>query len=199
MKKAIKLISIQTGIPLVDFIRSLNIIADFVDVDTKDHSRGTRDIALIIASELGYKTEKLIHLGYGADVHDIGKIAISPVVFRQPSKLTRAQYAAVKKHPEFGHEMIRSNAVPKIIQDCVLYHHEHYDGSGYPYGTKGRDIPRVARITCLADVWESVNSDRPYRKKMPKQEALDFMNEHSGWFDPDIYSIFADLIRREVL
>lgn len=186
-------------IPLSGFIKTLNRISDFVDVDTKDHSRGTKDIAVVIAAELGYHGEDLLYIGYGADIHDIGKVAISPVVFRQPSKLTRAQLASVRKHPEFGFEMIHNAELPQIVCDCVLYHHEHYDGSGYPYGAIGKDIPRCALITCLADVWESVNNDRPYRKRMSREEALDFMESHSSWFDPEMYAIFVDLIRRKIL
>lgn len=189
----------RTCVPLEDFIRSINIIADFVDVDTKNHSRGTKEIALIIAREMGIQGNELMYIGYGADIHDIGKVAISPVVFRQPSKLTRAQIASVKKHPEFGYEMIHSKSMPKIVSDCVLYHHEHWDGSGYPYGLKELDIPVCAAITCIADVWESINNDRPYRSKMGREVAIEFMKDNSALFNPSIYAAFRKLIEEEKL
>lgn len=181
---------------LIDFIRSLNTIADFVDVDTKDHSRRTREFATVIAEELGWKGLRLEYLKYGADIHDIGKVAISPVVFRQTSKLTRGQFASVKKHPEFGYEMVQH--LPTIIGQCVLYHHEHYDGSGYN-GIKGDDIPECAQITCVADVWESLTSDRPYRKAYTTEAALKEMNKCIAWFNPHVYAAFLKLLREDSL
>lgn len=183
------------GIPLDDFIRTLNRIADFVDTETKDHSRKTKHIAVKIATELGWSGSRLAYLGYGADIHDIGKIAISPVVFRQPSKLTRGQYEAVKKHPDFGYEMIHNRELPQIVCDCVLYHHEHYDGSGY-HGIKGKDIPECAQIVCISDVWESITSDRPYRMAFSRENAISIMNDSKAWFGPKVYKAFLSLIER---
>lgn len=180
---------------LSDIIRTLNKISDFVDVDTKDHSRHTRKIAERIAIGMGWEGLRLEYLTYGADIHDIGKIAISPVVFRQPSKLTRAQFASVKKHPEFGFEMVQHMNLPQIINDCVLYHHEHYDGTGY-HEIAGDAIPECAQIVCIADVWESLISDRPYRRAYTRKEAIEEMNKVIKWFNPTIYVTFLDLINR---
>lgn len=186
-------------ITIDEYVNSLKTIEDFVDSGTDDHAERTVAIAGAMGAALGWKESKLKYLRYGARIHDIGKISISPVIFRQSSKLTRAQYASVKKHPEFGYEMIQFAHLPEIINDCVLYHHEHYDGGGYPFGLKGKKIPVSSRIVCIADVWESVNSNRPYRQAMSGPDAITFMSKHSTWFDPELLAMLMKLIRQEVL
>jgi len=180
-------------IPLTAFIDTLRKISDFVDVDTEEHSKVTGKIAVMLASRLGIEGDALDYIHLGADIHDIGKISISPVVFRQTSRLTRAQRASVEKHPEFGYEMVHVPGMPEIVEQCVLYHHEHRDGSGYPLKLKGNQIPLAAQIVCVADVWESINANRPYRRAMTRRKALDFMTTHITWFGPRVYSVFKEL------
>lgn len=182
-------------VPLENFIRTLNVIADFQDVETKDHSRKCRDIALLIGEKLDVAGDDLLYLGYGADIHDVGKLAIEPNILRQPTKLTKSQMASVRKHPEFGVEMLKYAEFPQQIIDCVLYHQEHRDGSGYPFGLVGEEIPFLARIVCVADVWEAITTHRAYRDALSRQSATNFMAHHSTWFDVKVYSAFVSLLR----
>lgn len=184
------------AIPLEDFVRTLNRISDYYDVDTKDHSRRSRKMSMTIGKKLGaFNEEDLLFLGMGADIHDVGKVAIDRYILRQAAKLTRAQKVQVQLHPVYGLEIIQFGHMPKVIKDCVLYHHEHFDGSGYPHKLVGHSIPMCARVVCISDVWDAITSDRPYRKALPFEKALHFMSKNSVWFDPEVFAAFLDTIR----
>lgn len=185
---------------LEEFIQSLADMIDFIDLDTRDHSRKSRLICMKIAEQLGLPTEEIALVGYGANIHDIGKFAIDPDVMRQPTRLTVSQYQMVQQHPLYGLQMLRHTHLPQEILDCVHYHHEHWDGSGYPEQLKGEAIPLAARIVCCGEVWESLNSDRPYRKALARNDAIVFMGRrNSTWFDPAVYKAFIDLIKADKL
>lgn len=185
------------AVPLEDFIKTLNRVSDYYDVDTKDHSRRSRELSTTIALTINkMNNEEILFLGMGADIHDVGKIAIDRYILRQAASLTRAQKVQVQLHPVYGLEIVQFGHMPKIIKDCILYHHEHYDGSGYPHRLVGENIPLSARITCIADVWDAITSDRPYRKALTFEKALFFMSKNSNWFDPEVFAAFLDVIRK---
>lgn len=187
-------------LPLEEFIKTIGNIIDYPDVDTRDHSKNTASIAKIIASGCNLSEEEVEFVGYGGFIHDLGKLALDANVLRQPTKLTRAQYHMVQQHIHYGLAMLRDAQLPKIIMECVEYHHEHWDGSGYPKGISGNSIPMSGMIVCMADVWESINSDRPYRKAYKRNDAIVFMGTRKGtWFDPYVYGVFVDLLRSDAL
>jgi HD-GYP domain-containing protein (c-di-GMP phosphodiesterase class II) len=154
-----------------------------------------RDLALRIGEGLKLNAEQLMLLGNGADIHDIGKVFVDSNILDKAGKLNKAQRAQVEKHPELGYEAIELAELPEEIMQVVLCHQEHYDGSGYPRKLKGEEIPINARIVTICDVWDALNSDRPYRSAFSSTKALSIMNQNAAWFDPKLFTIFLSLVR----
>ena len=129
-----------------------------------------------------------------SELHDIGKIAIDDSILNKPGKLNDKEWEVIKKHPEIGYRIL--SATPeysKIAQD-ILSHHERYDGKGYPRGLKGDEIPVRAKIIAIADAFDAMISDRPYRKAMTSSEAIEEIKRNTGTqFDPTVAKIFIDL------
>lgn len=186
-------------ISLESFVKTLNRFADYHEEETKDHSRRTRIIALQIGQRIGMKPEDLMMLGYGADLHDIGKLFIDPFLIRQASKLSKSQQAQMQTHTVFGVDALEFAELPEPIVDIVRHHHEHFDGSGYPDQLSGEQITIYSRITCIADVWDAITSNRPYRSAMTNEAALWFMNKHAAWFDPELFEIWLKLLKEETI
>jgi diguanylate cyclase (GGDEF)-like protein len=134
-------------------------------------------------------------------LHDIGKIALDYTILEKPGTLSREEFDAVKKHPEVGYRVLRSAGVYQEILEGVLYHHERYDGNGYPEGLKGEEIPLLARILTVCDAYDAMRSDRPYREALTTDEAVSELKNCSGTqFDPDITDFFIKMLykRKEV-
>jgi len=128
-------------------------------------------------------------------LHDIGKIAINHTILRKNDNLTDAQYKIIKKHPEIGYRILKSAGVSQEILEAVLYHHEAYDGSGYPKGLKGDEIPLLARMLTVCDAFDAMYSERPYSKEWDKSSVLEELKRCSGiQFDPEITDLFIKLI-----
>lgn len=132
---------------------------------------------------------------WGGLLHDLGKVAIPEDILVKPTKLTHDEYEKVKSHADVGASMIESISKDlALIAEGIKHHHEHWDGSGYPDGLKGEDIPIFGRIICILDVFEALTSVRPYRNPMSGDEALKYIEQASGkLFDPSIVSVFVDL------
>lgn len=154
--------------------------------DTIGHSQLVARYTLLLAKSLGIEErEVLIAIERGALLHDIGKIGIPESILRKPGALTCRERKIVKEHPLFGYEMIEEFDFLKKATQVVLYHHEHFDGRGYPYGLAGEGIPLEARIFALADTLDAMTSDRPYRKAGSFEKALEEIEKYSGTqFDP---------------
>lgn len=182
---------------LSNFIRTLRRFGDLHSPSTEDHAIRVRDLTLRIGERLKFSTEQLDHLGNGADIHDIGKVFVDSNILYKAGKLNKAQRAQVEKHPELGYEAIELAELPEEITQVVLCHQEHYDGSGYPRRLKGEQIPEFARIVTICDVWDALNSDRPYRSAYSATKALSIMNQNAAWFDPKFFVIFLSLVRGE--
>lgn len=144
---------------------------------------------------IGFNEEQLRILSISAILHDIGKIAIPEIILDKPGMLTVDERAVVERHPERGVEIIGDIAAYRGIMPGILHHHEHWDGSGYPSGLKGADIPLNARLITVCDVYDAITDDRPYRKGMSSDDAVSFMISQKGrLFDPELVDIFLDIV-----
>jgi len=181
-------------IPLSDFIRTLRRMGDLHSIDTEDHAVRTQHFAQRVGEKLNLDSTQMLFLRYGADAHDFGKLFIDASVLDKNGRLNKAQRAHMQTHCELGYEALELIHLPQEIMDVILCHHEHWDGSGYPRKLQGEEIPLLARIVSIADMWDALNSDRPYRSARSPARALEIMNEHTAWFDPKLFAIFLSLV-----
>lgn len=174
-------------------IESLAIAIDAKDQTTHGHVRRTQ----IYASEMGtlfnVGGKELQALFAGALLHDIGKLAVPEYILNKPGKLTEAEFAKMKIHPTVGGDILRRVNFPYPVEDIVRYHHEKWDGSGYPKGLRGEAIPLVARIISVVDFYDATRCDRPYRKGMTREESLALLRSMSTTaFDPRVVEVFIE-------
>ncbi|MGC8745590.1 MAG: HD-GYP domain-containing protein [Candidatus Saccharicenans sp.] len=128
-------------------------------------------------------------------MHDIGKIVIPDYVLNKPVILTEAERLMIQQHPELGFKLVEALDLNPIIGEVILNHHGNFDGTGYPAQLKGKEIPFTARIVRIADVFDALTSDRPYRKAYSLEQALSIMEKQKSQFDPELYKIFLTLVR----
>ncbi|HEX6283958.1 MAG TPA: HD domain-containing phosphohydrolase, partial [Pyrinomonadaceae bacterium] len=174
-------------------IESLAIAIDAKDQTTHGHVRRTQ----IYATEMGklFKVceSDLRALHAGALLHDIGKLAVPEYILNKPGKLTEAEFAKMKIHPTVGGDILKRVNFPYPVEDIVRYHHEKWDGSGYPKGLKGEQIPLIARIISVVDFYDATRCDRPYRKGMKREDSLGLLNSMVGSaFDPKVVKKFIE-------
>src|SRR5438105_7401950 len=173
-------------------IESLGIAIDAKDQTTHGHVRRTQ----IYASEMGrllkVGEQELRALFAGALLHDIGKLAVPEYILNKPGKLTEAEFAKMKIHPTVGGDILKRVNFPYPVEDIVRYHHEKWDGSGYPKGLKAEQIPLVARIISVVDFYDATRCDRPYRKGMKREDSLALLQKMAGSsFDPKVVDLFT--------
>ncbi len=176
-------------------IRAWSKTLQMRDQETEEHTERVADLAARLAQALGVDGEDLRQFRYGALLHDIGKIRIPDRILLKPDVLSVEEFAIMKQHPLFAAELLRE--IEGLEQAAVipLYHHERWDGSGYPFGLKGEQIPLWARIFSVVDVWDALLSDRPYRPGWTRSAARQFLAENAGkLFDPLIVETFLKLI-----
>ncbi len=175
-------------------LKALMSALDARDRETEGHSMRVSRLACLLGEKIGLTEEQLKALERGSLLHDIGKIGISDTILHKPGKLTDDEWKIMRLHPDIGARIVER--IP-FLQECmsvVRYHHERWDGSGYPLGIRGRDIPIHARVFAVVDVFDALTSNRSYRKKSTPDEALKFLREQSEiLFDPDIVEGFAQL------
>ncbi|MBQ8800397.1 MAG: HD-GYP domain-containing protein [Lachnospiraceae bacterium] len=171
---------------------SLNDIASN-DEYTYTHSVSTMVYALMIARKLNYSEQKLVVLGMGTLLHDIGKMLIDKEVMFKEGKLTKQEYEYVKMHTLYGYQALRRITVlPEQVRQIAYLHHERLDGSGYPQGLSGPDLNEMIRIVSIADVYDALTTDRCYRKRWPANKAMDYLLERSEKeFDPVLVGLFT--------
>lgn len=178
---------------------SIETFTGFIDAKdpyTNGHSKRVADYTRLIAKEFGYKGEELDHIYYIALLHDCGKIAVPDAVLNKPGKLTDEEFAVIKSHTVRGGEILRSFKSLKDGEMGALYHHERYDGKGYPEGKAGEDIPFVARMICVADSFDAMNSNRVYRKMLTKEKIISEIEDNKGrQFDPKVADVMLRLLR----
>ncbi len=165
---------------------------------TAGHSERVAMYSEKIGARLGMKEDDMRNLAFSAILHDIGKIAVSELILDKPGRLSEEEYAVIKEHPEMGARIIADIPSYREILPGILYHHEHWNGNGYPAGLSGDAIPLNSRIITVADVYDAITADRPYRKGFSGDEAIAFMKEQSGvLFDPSIVNALLEIIRDE--
>ncbi len=167
---------------------------DMRDKETEGHTQRVTVITQRLARELGVDDSQMIHITRGALLHDIGKIAIPDGILLKPGQLTTEERSLIEKHPVYAYEMLKTIDFLKPAIDIPYCHHEKWDGTGYPRRLKGDEIPFSARIFPLADVWDALTSDRPYRKALPYDEVRGRIKADAGrHFDPRIVDVFLGM------
>ena len=164
---------------------------DLRDRDTEGHTERVTDMAIKLARRLGLGESELVHIRRGAILHDIGKMAIPDSILLKQGPLTNEEWGVIRQHPRFAYELLSPISYLSQAIDIPHYHHEKWDGSGYPEGLRERQIPLHARLFAVIDVFDALTSPRPYREAWPRQKAIDFVREQNGkHFDPAVVPEF---------
>ena len=164
---------------------------DLRDKETEGHTQRVTQLSEKLAKIAGIRQDELIQIRRGSLLHDIGKLGVPDSILLTPNKLTVGEWEVMRKHPQYAYEMILPIEYLRPALDIPYCHHEKWDGTGYPRGLKGEEIPLSARIFAIVDVWDALTSDRPYRAAWDKQKTLQYINEQSGkHFDPHIVELF---------
>ncbi|MDF1521738.1 MAG: HD domain-containing protein, partial [Trueperaceae bacterium] len=168
---------------------------DLRDEETQGHSRRVTDLTVRLAQRLGVAGDDLEHIRRGALLHDIGKMGVPDAILSKPGKLDEAEWAAMKRHPTLAHQLLSGTPFLREALNILYGHHEKWDGSGYPRGLAGTDIPLAARIFTVADVFDALTNDRPYRAAWPLDRALAYVREERGrHFDPEVADAFLAMM-----
>jgi len=176
-------------------VRSLATAVDAKDSYTRGHSDHVARFSMLIAERMGLSHDQLVALEMAAYLHDIGKIGVAEEILLKPGRLSDLEMEQMRHHPLIGANILKPVAFPWAINPVVRHHHESYDGSGYPAGLRGDEIPLLARILTVADSFEAMTADRPYRQGMSVASAVEELQACSGTqFDPRIVSIFVDIV-----
>ena len=169
------------------------------DKETQGHTLNVTDLTLKLARHIGIPDSDMLHIYRGALLHDIGKMGIPDNILHKPGPLTKDEWTIMRQHPQFAYNMLSSIPYLRPAIDIPYCHHERWDGTGYPRGLKGEDIPLAARIFSIVDVWDALLADRPYRDAWPQQVVINYIRNESGTrFDPDIVEIFLEMVEREI-
>lgn len=179
-------------------IETLSKTIEAKDPYTSGHANRVMEYSVLLAEEYGLSESKIQKIRTAAVLHDIGKIAINDNILNKATGLTSEEYAEIKKHPSVGADIISNMDLFKDIKGIVKYHHERYDGKGYPDGLKGEEIPIEACILAIADSYDAMTTDRPYRKALDKEVALEEILSNTGTqFHPELARIFVKKIREQ--
>ena len=178
-------------------LRALMAALDTKDAATEGHSERVSRLTVAAAREMGVPEERMLDIERGALLHDVGKIGVPDSILRKPSNLNRKEWEAMQKHPLLAGLMVSKVGFLEGALPILLYHHERYDGSGYPFGLAEDKIPLEARIFAVVDAYDAMTSERPYRKAVAPEEALREIRANAGiQFDPRVVVAFEGVIRR---
>jgi putative nucleotidyltransferase with HDIG domain len=165
------------------------------DKETVEHTTRVAELAIHLARGLGLQDEALQNFYRGALIHDVGKIVIPDEILLKPGALTESEWKIMRLHPRIVTDLLRNFNIPDQVFEIPIAHHEKWDGSGYPHGLKGEEIPLSARIFAVVDVWDAMRTDRPYRKKFPPCQVIDYIKKQkSKHFDPRVADAFLNMI-----
>jgi len=170
-------------------------VLEFKDRETKGHSDRVTQMTVNLGKALSLTAEELVHLKRGAVLHDIGKLCIPEKILFKDGPLDDAEWEIMKQHPIYAQEFVADIQFLQPATNILLFHHERWDGSGYPLGLKGKQIPLGARIFMVIDVWDALSYDRPYRKAWPEEKVREYLQVNAGvLFDPEIVERFLKMI-----
>ncbi len=192
----------ELRVALIDqaYLETVNVLANTIegrDPYTHGHVERVAAYAQCLAQELGWPEENLRLLAFGARLHDIGKIIVPDHILKKGGGLSPEEWALMKQHPIAGAKILRNIRHLQAAEPYVLHHHERWDGSGYPFGLHGREIPMEGRLLALADVYDALTTARPYHPARPRPEVFAYLNIRAGkHFDPDLVPIFLQAIQK---
>lgn len=182
----------------LESIETLRFTVEAKDNYTRGHSDRVSEYSVLIGKKLGLQNKDLETLKIGGLFHDIGKIGISDSILLKNGKLTNKEYDEIKTHPIIGKNILSNAAIFQDIIPIVLYHHERYDGKGYPYGLADKDIPLLARIVAVADAFDAMTSKRSYRNELDIEYVKEELKNKTGTqFDPVVATTFLDILNNE--
>lgn len=168
---------------------------DLRDKETEGHSRRVANLSGKLAEMMSIGAEEMVSIRRGSLLHDIGKLGVPDSILLKPDKLTEEEWVIMRKHPQYAYDMFYPIEYLRPSLDIPYCHHEKWDGSGYPRGLKGEEIPYIARIFAIVDVWDAITSDRPYRLAWSKAKAQAYIQQQSGThFDPQVVAAFFTIV-----
>ena len=180
------------------YAATIAVLADAIeakDAYTRGHCEGVSRLAVEVGRRLNLSDEQLEQARYAALLHDVGKIGIPDGILLKPTKLMPEEFSIIQKHPQIGRDIVARVAALSNLSEAILHHHEKWDGSGYPLGLSGEEIPLIARIVCAVDAFDAMTTPRPYRNPVEQSEAVEEMRRCAGTqFDPRIVELVAQII-----
>lgn len=172
---------------------------DLREHNTRLHSQRVREYTELLAKRYGVDEKMRREIGFGALLHDVGKIAVPDQILLKPGKLTDEEWHEMRKHPEAGYRIVKRIGFLKEAAEIVHAHHEHYDGNGYPRGLKGNEIPLGARLFIVADVFDALTAQRPYKSPLSFEDAAkEILSQKGSQFDPSIVTTFLTISPEEL-
>lgn len=198
MKKKLEESELQTERAYLENIETLRYAEEVRNPYTRGHSERVSKYAVLIGNKMNLSDEEIRILRVGGLFHDIGKIGTPDSILLKESKLSDEEYDKIKRHPLIGAEILSNSQGFKDILPIVKYHHERFDGSGYPENLKGEEIPLLARITAVADSFDAMNSRRTYRDRLDLDKIVSEIEAGKGTqFDPDVVDVFLDILKND--
>ncbi|MFP5298169.1 MAG: HD-GYP domain-containing protein [Actinomycetota bacterium] len=180
---------------LAGVVESLAYAVEIKDPHTGQHMFRTAMLASACLEQIDYELSLDEDVGYGFLLHDVGKIGVPDHILRKPGELTGDEWSIMKTHPEMGARIVRPMGFAQSTIDVIAYHHERWDGRGYPYGLEGTEIPLAARVFSVVDTYDALTCERPYRQALPKDVALHHISLGAGTqFDPVVVASFISTI-----
>ena len=178
----------------LQMIYTLSTTIEERDEYAKEHSKRVADYATLLAKELGWNEKEIEQLKYAAILHDIGMICVPDSIISKPTRLSEAEYEVIKRHTNVGGDILKNSTLIDKVEEVARYHHERYDGCGYPCGLKGEEIPLKARIVAIADSYDAMKSNRIYRDALSEEEIrAEFKKNRGTQFDPELVDLFLKL------
>ncbi len=181
----------------------MDVLVDLLEIKdsyTASHSKQVRKFAIDIAQKMGLSEQEIRDIAFAATLHDIGKIGVARDILNKPGKLTFQEFKVIKEHPVVADDVLKSIKELDHIRNIIRHHHERFDGTGYPDQLVGDDIPLAARVVSVADAFDAMTSDRPYRKALKFKDAIDIMIKEKGTqFDPIVVEALLRYLYRQKL